>query len=372
MSHAASGSLFHVAHVDSESTWRGGQAQIELLVLGLAARGVASRVHCPEGPLAGRLRAHGIPVLPFRAASDLDLTAAFRLASAWRAQAPDIVHLHSGRAHAVGAVAARLAGGLRVVVSRRVDFAVGGSPWSAAKYRFGVDRFLSVSHGVDRVLAAAGVAARRRRVVPSGIALERWRDLPSPVALRTRLGLAPGLHVVGALAALAPHKDLPNLLGAAAALWPRRPDVRWVIFGEGECRAALEAERRRLGLENIVLFPGFTSEVREAMALLEVFVLSSYLEGLGTSVLDAQAAGVPVVATAVGGVPEMVEDGESGWLVPPRSPEALAAAVADALARPEEAARRAARARETVRAYSAEATVEGTLAAYRELLEEKP
>jgi D-inositol-3-phosphate glycosyltransferase len=102
---------------------------------------------------------------------------------------------------------------------------------------------------------------------------------------------------------------------------------------------------------------------------MEVFVLSSYREGLGTSVLDAQAAGVPVVATAVGGVPEMIEDGVNGWLVPGRDPIALATAVEEALARPEEARRRAAAARESVRRFSIENTVALTEAAYRRVLE---
>jgi glycosyltransferase involved in cell wall biosynthesis len=360
-----------VAHLDSERAWRGGQAQIESLVLGLAEHGVVSCVHCPPGPLAERLARQGVALRPFGARFDLDLAAALRLARAWRAESPDLVHLHSARAHAVGALAARWAGRLPVVVSRRVDFRVGGTPWGAFKYRHGVDRFVSVSHGVDRVLAEAGIPPARRCVVPSGIPLERWQDLPPAHELRARLGLAPDHRVVGALAALAPHKDHATLLAAARVLAARRPDVRWVVFGEGECRRELEAQRRRLGLEGIVLFPGFAGDVREAMALLEVFVSSSYLEGLGTSLLDAQAAGVPVVATAVGGVPEIVAHGESGWLVPPRSPEALQAAVEEALSRPAEAARRAGRARQTVRRFSAEATVRATLAVYREVLAER-
>lgn len=367
---AGEGRPLHVAHLDSETTWRGGQAQVEGLVLGLRGLGVESTVFCPAGALAERLRAEGVTLRSFHAGSDLDLPAAWRLAAAWRTLRPDLVHLHSGRAHAIGAMAARLAGRLPVVVSRRVDFEVGRHPLSALKYHLGVDRYLSISRGVDRVLARAGIPERRRRIVPSGIRLERWRDLPDAAGLRRRLGLAPETRVVGALAALAPHKDHANLLAAAAHLRQHRDDVVWVIFGEGECRPALERERRELGLDGTVLLPGFVDDVREAMALLEVFVLSSHLEGLGTSVLDAQAAGVPVVATAVGGVPEMLEDGVNGWLVPARDPVALAESVREALGDGAEAQRRAARARRTVERFSIENTVQQTLAAYRELLRE--
>lgn len=360
-----------IAHVDSETTWRGGQAQVLGLLRGLAQRGHELVLFCPEGPLAGKARSAGVRVLPFAARSDFDLGAARRLAGDLRAERPDLVHLHSGRAHAVGAPAARWAGRLPVVVSRRVDFAVGRHPLSALKYRFGVDRFLCISEGVRRVLAAAGVPERRLRLVPSGIDVGRWRELPDPAPLARELGLPAGAPVAGNIAALAPHKDQSTLLRAAAVLAARRPEVRWVVFGEGPLRAELEAERRRLGLAGVVALPGFTERIGEALALLDVFVLSSYLEGLGTSVLDAQAAGVPVVATAVGGVPEIVADGATGWLVPARDPAAMAAAVEQALTQPEEAARRAAAARAGVARHSLDNTVTLTEAAYREVLAER-
>jgi glycosyltransferase involved in cell wall biosynthesis len=360
-----------IAHVDTGDSWRGGQAQVLSLLAGLTSRGHGSTLHCPPGPLAERARTAGVPVRRFEARGDLDLVAGLWLARDLRVESPDLVHLHSARAHAVGAWAARAAGRLPVIVSRRVDFEVAEHPLSALKYRLGVDRYLCISEGVRRVLARAGVPDRKLAVVPSGIDLERWRCLPDASALGARLGLAPGTPVIGNIAALAPHKDQHNLLGAAAALARRLPAARWVVFGEGERRGALEAERHRLGLDEVVLLPGFVERVEEAVALLSVFVLSSYLEGLGTSVLDAQAAGIPVVATAVGGVPEMIEDGVTGWLVPPRDPEALAAAVEDALARPAEAARRAAAARRTVERFAISRTVALTEAAYAEVLAER-
>jgi len=366
-----SAAALFVCHVDTARTWRGGQAQILGLVRGLATRGHRNLVVAPPGPLADRLRAESLAWHSLVARNDLDLWSAWKLGRLLRRERPDIVHLHSGRAHAVGTWAARAAGRPPVVVSRRVDFDVSTPASRSLKYGRGVDRFLCISEGVRAVLVRAGVPAERLRVVPSGIDVERWAQLPEAGPWRRRLGVADGAPLVGTIAALAPHKDLFNLLAAAERLAAVRPDARWVVFGEGELRARLEADRRARGLEQRVAFPGFTEDVGAALAALDVFVLSSYLEGLGTSVLDAQAAGVPVVATRVGGVPEMIVDGESGWLVPPRDPEALAAAVADALARPEEARRRAERARQTVRRFSLDATVEGTLAVYREVLAER-
>jgi len=357
-----------IAHVDTGRTWRGGQAQVLGLCRGLLARGHEQLVLAPRGPLADRIVAAGIPWQRFESANDLDFVAGWRLARALAGYGPDIVHLHSGRAHALGA---RAAGGRPVLVSRRVDFDISSGLARRLKYARGVDRYLCISEGVRRVLVKGGISPERLAVVPSGIDLERWRRLPDPAALRARLGLMPGTPVLGTIAALAPHKDLFNLLAAAALVRERVPEARWVVFGEGELRAALERDRAARGLESIVLFPGFLENVGEALALMDVFVLSSYLEGLGTSVLDAQAAGVCVVATETGGVPEMIASGDNGWLVPPRDPKALAGAVEEALAHPEERARRAARARETVRRFSLDATVEATLAAYRDVLAER-
>lgn len=360
-----------ICHVDTARTWRGGQAQIWGLVRGLAARGHQSVVFAPPGPLAERLTSAGLCWKSFSAANDLDAWSAWRLSRAFTRIRPDLVHLHSGRAHAVGAWAAGAAGSLPVVVSRRVDFEVSGAASRRWKYGRGVDRFLCISEGVRRVLLGAGIDARRLAVVPSGIEIGRWASLPDPAPLRRRLGIAEGIPILGTVAALAPHKDLFNLLAAAERLAQQRPQARWVVFGEGELRGRLEADRRERGLDQRVLFPGFTEDVGEALALMDVFVLSSYLEGLGTSVLDAQAAGVPVVATAAGGVPELIEDGVTGWLVPPKDPEALSRAVADALAHPDEATRRAGRAKQTVQRFSLESTVERTLAVYREVIAER-
>ena len=149
-----------------------------------------------------------------------------------------------------------------------------------------------------------------------------------------------------------------------------RADVHFVWIGEGECRPALERLRAELSLESRVHLLGFRPDARRLMTQFTVFVLSSYLEGLCTSLLDAQSQGVPVIATAVGGVPDLVADGVTGRLVPPRDPAALAAAILRAI---DDAPARqgwADRARDSVRAFSADHMVERTLEVYREALAE--
>ncbi len=149
-------------------------------------------------------------------------------------------------------------------------------------------------------------------------------------ALRA-LGVPEGAPVVGNVAALTGHKDHATLLDAAQVVLRRRPDVRFVIAGEGPLRGELESRAREQGLEGRVIFAGFRRDVDRLLPAFSVFCLSSHLEGLGTSLLDAMAFGRPVVATAAGGIPEAVEDGVTGIVVPVRNPVALGQALLDVL-----------------------------------------
>ena len=238
-----------------------------------------------------------------------------------------------------------------------------------------VDRYLCISRGVRDVMRAGGVPERRLALVPSGIELPADRAGSAPAAgaaagvqVRSVIGVSPDAPILGTVAALAPHKNHADLLRAARMVVDARPDAHFVWIGEGECRAALERQRFELALESHVHLLGFREDALQLLSQFTLFVLSSYLEGLCTSLLDAQALGVPVVATAVGGVPDVVSDRVNGRLVPARDPAALARAVLEAIG--DEPMRRgwAERARESVRSFSADAMVDATLAAYRAAL----
>ncbi len=326
-----------VAHLDTGRTWRGGQGQVLLLMRELRARGVEQRLLAPAGPLAERAAAEGFAVTRWESRGELDLFAMGRATAALRAFAPEVMHAHTAHAHALGVPAARRAGVPVAVVSRRVDFTVGGNPLSRLKYRMDVDRYFCISEGVRRAMLASGVPAAKLALVPSGVDLDEVRRAGAVPAgdLRAELGLPGDAEVVGTVASLAPHKNHALLLEAAALVCAHRPRAHFVWLGEGECRASLEKRRAQLGLEARVHLPGFRPDARARMTQFTVFVLSSYLEGLCTSLLDAQALGVPIVATAVGGVPEVVQDGRTGRLVGELAPAPLAAAIEEAVAEPD-------------------------------------
>lgn len=362
-----------VAHLDTGRTWRGGQGQVLLLMRELRRVGVEQCLWAPEGPLLERAAAEDLRTVRWDSRGELDLPAILRARRSLAEFAPDLAHLHSAHAHALGVPAARLAGVEGVVVSRRVDFRVRGHVFSRLKYALPVDRYFCISHGVMDVMRASGVPDSRLAFVPSGIDLAAVRrEAAEPTHdLRAWLGLPADAEIVGTVASLAPHKNHALLLEAAPQLLAANPRAHLVWLGEGECRADLERRRRELGLESRVHLAGFHPQARALMTQFTVFCLSSHLEGLCTSLLDAQALGVPIVATAVGGVPEVVDDGVTGRLVRTLEPRPLAAALIEALAEPALRQGWAARARVSVEAFSIARTAERSRIEYQRVLTER-
>jgi glycosyltransferase involved in cell wall biosynthesis len=359
-----------VAHLDTGRTWRGGQAQALLLMRELRARGIDQKLLAPPGPLRDKALAEGFEVERWAPRHELDVFSMGRARAILKQFAPDVAHAHSAHAHATGVPAARWAGVPAVFVSRRVDFLVRTNAFSRLKYAMPVDRYLCISEGVRQAMLRSGVEASRLALVPSGVDLAEVRadaGRPAP-SLRTLAGLPSDCEIVGTVASLAPHKNHTLLLAAVREVVTARPRAHFVWLGEGECRPALERQRHELGLESRVHLLGFRDDARALMTQFDVFALSSYLEGLCTSLLDAQVLGVPIVATAVGGVPEVVSDGRTGRLVEALEPSALARAIVGALSDPEARAAWAAAARESVLAFGIAHTAERTLATYREVL----
>jgi glycosyltransferase involved in cell wall biosynthesis len=216
---------------------------------------------------------------------------------------------------------------------------------------------------VADVLVQNGVSRERIRVIYSGISVDETRKA-TPLGVRDLLGLSPDARVAANVAALVPHKDHATLVDAASHLAQRHPELHWVIAGEGELRPALESQIRRLGLQGCVHLMGHVVSPERLIADADVFVMSSRQEGLGTSVLEAMALGIPVASTTAGGLPEML-DADSGLLVPPSDPAALAEAVARIVENAEVATRLAEKARASVLRFSDLRMAEEVRSVYR-------
>jgi glycosyltransferase involved in cell wall biosynthesis len=325
-------------HVDTARTWRGGQNQVLLTVNGLRSIGHrAALVAHPDGELRRRA-AEGLDLIPIAPRTEMDLSAAWRLSRVIRRLDPDIIHAHDAHgvamaalALSMGAASTRRTGGRApaLVAARRVDFHLRGNSLSRWKQRQ-VDCFIAASEAIRRMLIADGVPAERTITVHEGIDVDHVLAAPR-VNVHEAFWLPHHAPVVGNVAALVPHKGHRHLVDAAHLVVREIPDARFVILGEGELRDALERQVRDHHLEKHVLLPGFRTDVLGCIKGFDLFALSSVTEGLGTSLLDAMACSRAIVATRAGGIPEVVEDGVTGRLVPARDHAALAQAIVELL-----------------------------------------
>jgi len=356
---------------DSERSWRGGQEQVLLLMRGLAELGQDVSLAAPAtGALFERSAPLRIERRAWRGtsspASVLELRAILARGNY------DIVHSHASRAHGVVALAcAALRARPLHVVSRRVDFSIARGPWGRWKYHRGADAYLAISQGVRDVLVRGGVDVQRITVVPSGIDLDRLARARDPGYLRAEFNLNNSGPVLVNVAALAPHKAQSVLLDALSRLRARF-SFRCFIVGDGALRGALETQARSLEIDDIVTFTGFREDALEFIRLADVFVMSSRLEGLGTSIMDAQTLGAPVVATRTGGIPEIVEDGVTGVLAEPGDAQSLALALSRMLEDRELREGCRVRAQAQSARYDYHQTVYKTLDVYRRLCHVEP
>jgi polysaccharide biosynthesis protein PslH len=271
-----------------------------------------------RGALADDIEALGWPVTALGIPGGLKPSLFVRLVALFRRQRPSVVHTHDQRALFYAGPAARLSG-VPTVVHTRHGRDVHATPRQTATFRQLsklVDRFVCVSSEVANLSREQGIAGSRLCTILNGIDLDRFRSgRPDPAG------------PVVTVARLSPEKDVANLVHATALAAGRAPQLSVAIAGDGACRQDLERLATELGVSDRVTFLGQVSDVPALFARASMFVLPSRSEGIPLTALEAMACGVPVVATRVGGLPEVVDDAVTGLLVPPADPAALAEAM---------------------------------------------
>jgi glycosyltransferase involved in cell wall biosynthesis len=286
-----------------------------------------SRTMTRPSPLTDDLHDAGVPILPLTRTSRRSLLAWRPLLAFLRRERVDILHSHMFGSNVWGAALATL-GRVPVFVAHEQGFTFEGARLRPFLDRQVIaraaDAVIVVSQEDERTMIdAGGIPPEKIRLVRNGIA----PPMPSGSDVRGELAIPPDAQVVGAVAVLRPEKALDVLVAAAALLTAEFPHLRILIAGGGPEEARLRALVRELGLDETVVLLGLRRDVADVLAAVDVVALSSDREGTPLAVMEAMAAAKPVVATRVGGIPDLIEDGVHGLLVAPRDPSALAGAL---------------------------------------------
>jgi glycosyltransferase involved in cell wall biosynthesis len=293
---------------------------------------------------------------------------------------PHIVHTHTSKAGILGRLAAKMAGVPIVIHTPHGHVFYGHFGPLVSRLFLVVERLMASF--TDRIIALTEVekndyiafsvcSPRKLATIHSGVQIDQYMRTPSNVKEKKRsLGLDPEVLVVGTVGWLLPIKGPMYLLKAMAGVWQSHPDTRLVYVGKGDLEAELKEEALRLGASNRVVFLGWRDDIPEIMNALDVFVLPSLNEGMGRVLVEAMAAGKPIVASRVGGILDLVKDGQNGLLVEPRDTSALCDAIEKLLADKTLRDAMGKRGKELARNFSVGKMVEKIDALYASILEQ--
>lgn len=355
-----------VLHVSTALSWRGGEQQLAYLLDELKEN-VEQFVLCVKGSaMETYCQKKGFNYYSAKKRSSFDLLFAKTLKKLCRNLEIDLCHLHDAHAHTFAIIAAYLGNKTPLVLSRRVDFPITNNLSSRMKYNHpSIVKILCVSEKIKEITAVDIQDKSKLAVVYSGIDLGKFAQRKGK--LRKEVNLSVNTTIIGNTSALADHKDYFTFLDVAEKVIAQKDNVHFVIFGSGPLEAEIKSYAQEKALNNKLTFLGHRTDIPEVLAELDIFLITSKTEGLGTSILDAFACEVPVVATAVGGIPELLENEKSGLLCPVKDVDCLSKNVIRLIHDKALAQSLRKGASDKVKLFSKQQTAKDTLKHYREI-----
>ncbi|MDQ3051012.1 MAG: glycosyltransferase [Bacteroidota bacterium] len=326
-----------VLHVATAKTWRGGEQQVAYLTSELAKKLIRQYVLCTaESPMAEYCQNNHIPFFTAVKRSSVDISYARKIKDICKSNSISLVHAHDSHAHTFAVIAAVFGNTSSIIVSRRVDFKVNPGPFSKFKYNHPLlKRILCVSEMIKQLTLPAVDDPLKLVTIHSGIDFSRFQNQRATGVLHKEYDLPESARIIGNVAALAPHKDYATFVNTVSLLVKQLPDVYYFIIGEGDERTNIETIIRENNLEDRIIMTGFRNDMADILPELDLMLITSETEGLGTAILDAFACGVPVVATAAGGIPELVIHEKTGLLASVGDIQGLAQQVVRIMSEPE-------------------------------------
>ncbi len=353
-----------ILHVETGMHLYGGALQVHHLLEGLHAGGIENLLLCPAGSdLAGVTNSVAqVHAVPMR--GEADVTFAWKLWRLLAGERPDLLHIHSRRgADLWGSLAVRWSG-QPAVLTRRVDNPEPGwlARWKYRPFR----KVVTISEGIRTVLLGEGVPPDKVLCVRSAVNVAAWQQPGNRAWFDREFQLPAGARPVGVIAQLIERKGHRYLIDAIPAILDQEPHACFLFFGKGPLRAELESRCREQGIGGRVVFAGFREDMPRVVPNLDLVVHPALMEGLGVSLIQAAAAGVPIVASRAGGIPEIVRNEVNGVLVEPGDVAGLRREISGLLNDPLRLARLGAGGRALAAAeFSVAAMVAGNLAVYR-------
>jgi len=357
-----------VLQVATALSWRGGEQQAAYLIEELK-EDVEIFVLCSEtSKMESFCKENGITYFTQAKRGGFDLFYAKRLKKICTENKIDLVHVHDAHAHTFSILAASVFGNeTPIILSRRVDFPIKKNVFSYYKYNHSnIKKILCVSDTIKRITAAGIKDASKLATVYSGIDLNKFAT--SSGVLRKELGMKEGAFLIGNTSALADHKDYFTFIDVAEKIIQKHDHCHFVVMGDGQMKEEIQAYAQSKKLKNQFTFTGFRNDIPKVLADLDLFLITSKTEGLGTSILDAFACNVPVVGAAGGGITELIENEKTGLLCEVKNAEQITVAVERMISEPAVREKCAEGARKKVQLFSKEETAKNTLQHYLNLL----
>ena len=306
----------NILHISSANSWRGGEQQIVYLIDELQTIGhiniLMHPIHAPIGN-HNQIKNKCIAI-PYRKVISVNPWVANKIENVVSKYNIDIIHAHDSHAHTflyLSYILFRL--DCPSVVSRRVDFTISKS--SLNKYNYPkIKKIICVSDKINEIITGSLASSKRIITVHSGVDLNKFKQY-CRLDLRKKYNIPKHHKIVANVSAIASHKDYPTFIATAAEVLKQRNDITFfIIGGDGGEQSMITNLINSYGLTNNIILTGYIPEAYLMISQLDIFLFPSKLEGLGTSILDAQATGVPVVSTIAGGIPELITHNHTGLL----------------------------------------------------------
>lgn len=359
-----------ILHISSAKTWRGGEQQLAYLVQELQQKGIHQIIFCVQDAAMHQFcQTHQIPFQTYQKRSSINPLVARQIKAICKKQSIDIIHTHDAHAHTFAFIAATLfRNKTPIVVSRRVDFPIKKGWLSYQKYNHpSIKKIVCVSDAIRQITSPDIKDKSKLEVVYSGIDLERF-PYPASSILKTAYNIPSDVALIGNVSAIAPHKDYFTFVDTVEILVKQNLKVHFFIIGKDDGEGnQIRSYIQQKNLQNHITLTGFRNDIPKILPDLDVFLITSKTEGLGTSILDAFACSVPIVATNAGGISELVIHNQTGLLTEVGNAEALARHVHSILNDKELKQRLVSSAGVHLKKFTKEETAERTLELYKDL-----